>query len=68
MRFYNILLFVFFVITFSSCKLFKSNLMLKTPKDFTYDKIADSLIQQNYRIERNDLVQIRIFSMMDLKL
>ncbi len=62
MRFYNILLFVFFVITFSSCKLFKSNLMLKTPKDFTYDKIPDSLIKQNYRIERNDLVQIRIFS------
>jgi polysaccharide export outer membrane protein len=62
MRFYNILLFVSFVITFSSCKLFKSNLMLKTSKDFTYDKIADSLIQQNYRIERNDLVQIRIFS------
>lgn len=62
MRFYNILLFIFFVISFSSCKLFRSNLMLKTPKDFTYDKIADSLIRQNYRIESNDLVQVRIFS------
>lgn len=36
--------------------------MLKTPKDYTYDKIADSLSQQNYRIAANDLVQVRIFS------
>lgn len=62
MHFYKILLFIAFIISFSSCKLFKANLMLKTPKDFTYDKIADTLIKQNYRIERNDLVQVRIFS------
>ena len=62
MHFYKILLFIAFIISFSSCKLFKANLMLKTPKDFTYDKIVDTLIKQNYRIERNDLVQVRIFS------
>ncbi len=36
--------------------------MLKTPHDYTYDKIADSIIKQSYRIESNDIVQVRIFS------
>jgi len=36
--------------------------MLKTPKDYTYDKLADSLTKQDYRIEGNDVLQVRIFS------
>lgn len=62
MKFYKFFVFIFLVISFSSCKLFKSNLMLKTPKDFTYDVIADSLAKQSYRIEANDFVQVRIFA------
>lgn len=62
MRFINYYLILVVVISFSSCKVFRSNLMLKTPKDFTYDKIADSLSKQNYRIENNDILQVRIFS------
>jgi polysaccharide export outer membrane protein len=36
--------------------------MLKTTKDYTYDKIADSLSKQDYKIDANDLVNIRIFA------
>jgi polysaccharide export outer membrane protein len=36
--------------------------MLKTPKDYTYDKIADSLSKQDYKIESNDIINVRIFS------
>lgn len=62
MRFYKYFLFFLTVFAFSSCKVFRSNLMLKTPHDYTYDKIADSIIKQSYRIESNDIVQVRIFS------
>jgi polysaccharide export outer membrane protein len=36
--------------------------MLKTPTDFTYDQLQDSVTKQSYKIEVNDLVQVRIFS------
>ena len=36
--------------------------MLKTPKDYTYNKIADSLIKQDYKIDANDIINVRIFS------
>lgn len=62
MRFYKYFLFFSIVLYFSSCKVFRSNLMLKTSKDYTYDKIADSLSKQDYKIEANDIVNVRIFS------
>jgi len=36
--------------------------MLKTPKDYAYDKLADSLTIQDYRIAANDLLEVKIFS------
>jgi polysaccharide biosynthesis/export protein len=36
--------------------------MLKTPKDYTYDKIVDSLSKQDYKIEANDILHVRVFS------
>lgn len=36
--------------------------MLKTSKDYTYDKIVDSLSKQDYKIDVNDIVNVRIFS------
>ena len=62
MRFIHYSLILLVAISFSSCKIFRSNLMLKTPKDYTYDKLADSLTKQDYRIEGNDVLQVRIFS------
>lgn len=62
MRFIKYLLFLSLILSFTSCKLFRSNLMLKTPKGYTYDKIVDSLSKQDYKIDANDVVNVRIFS------
>jgi len=56
---------IFLVVTlsvFSSCKLFKPSLMLKTPKDFNYDKLVDSLGRVDYKIAPNDAIQYRVFT------
>jgi polysaccharide biosynthesis/export protein len=52
----------------SSCKIFRSNLMLKTPRDFTYDKLVDSLSRLDYRIATNDAIVYRIFTNNGFKL
>jgi polysaccharide biosynthesis/export protein len=52
----------------SSCKVFRSNLMLKTPRDFKYDKLVDSLGRLDYRIAANDMVQYRVFPNKGFKL
>jgi len=36
--------------------------MLKTAKDFNYNKFSDSLIHENYRISPNDEISIRVFA------
>lgn len=35
--------------------------MLKTPKDFTYDKLVDSLSRLDYRIAKNDVLLFRLY-------
>lgn len=47
---------------FSSCKIFKPSLMLKTPKDYNYDKLVDSLGNLDYRIAPNDAIIFRVFT------
>lgn len=47
---------------FSSCKVFKPNLMLKTPRDYNYDKLIDSLARIDYKIAPNDAVLYRVFT------
>lgn len=55
-------LFLFSLLLFSSCKIYRSNLMLRTPKDFSYDQLIDSLSRLDYRIAPNDALQYRIFT------
>ena len=62
MRFYKYFFLLLIVFYFSSCKVFRSNLMLKTNKDYTFDKIVDSLSKQDYKIDANDIINVRIFS------
>lgn len=62
MRFFKYFSFLLVLIAFSSCKLLRPNLMLKTSKDYTYDKIVDSLSKQDYKIEANDVINIRMFA------
>lgn len=58
----NLLLIFVLALTVSSCKIFRSNLMLKTPKEFTYDKLSDSLSRIDYRIAPNDAMSYRVFT------
>lgn len=58
----HFLLLCVLAVSFSSCKVFRSNLMLKTPKDFNYDKLSDSLSTQDYKLSPNDIITVRIFS------
>lgn len=62
MCFFKYFSFLLVLIAFSSCKMLRPNLMLKTSKDYTYDKIVDSLSKQDYKIDFNDIVNVRIFS------
>lgn len=56
------LLLILIVTAFSSCKLFKSNLMLKTPKNFNYDKLIDSVGRLDYKIAPNDAIFYRVLT------
>jgi polysaccharide biosynthesis/export protein len=60
MRYILILLGV--VILFSSCKVMRSNLMLKTPKGYAYDELVDSLAQKDYRVAPNDEILYFVFT------
>ena len=61
MRYLTFFFVSLLVLVFSSCKVFRSNLMLKTPKDFVYDQLVDSLSRLDYRIAPNDAIQYKIF-------
>ncbi len=56
------------LIIFSSCKIFRSNIMLRAPKDFSYDKLVDSLSRQDYKIAVNDVIVYRLFTNNGFKL
>ena len=55
-----LILFPVFLLCFSSCKVFRPNLMLKTKRDFVYDKLNDSLSKQDYKLSPNDQLQFRV--------
>lgn len=59
---YRLLIFIFSIAMFSSCKIFKSNLMLKTPRNYNYDKLIDSLSRLDYRIAPNDAITYRVIT------
>lgn len=58
----QITLLIFAVLALSSCKVFKSNLMLKTPRDYSYDQLIDSIGNQDYKIAANDAIIYRVFT------
>jgi polysaccharide export outer membrane protein len=57
-------LFILFLplIFLSSCKVFKPNLMLKTPRNYSYDQLVDSLARIDYKIAPNDAIFYKIFT------
>lgn len=58
----SLLIFILSLVFFSSCKIFKPSLMLKTPKDYNYDKLVDSLSRLDYKIAPNDAIVYRVFT------
>ena len=50
------------VFSFSSCKVLRPSLMLKTPKNYVFEKAADSLAKLDYRLAPTDAIQFRVFS------
>lgn len=56
------------LLIFSSCKIMRSNLMLKTPRDFSYDSLIDSVSRNDYKIASNDAIVYRIYTNKGFKL
>jgi polysaccharide export outer membrane protein len=46
----------------NSCKVMRSNLMLKTPKNYKYDELVDSLALRDYRVAPNDEIVYFVFT------
>ncbi len=49
------------IAAFSSCTYMKPSIMLKTPKDYNYSQLKDS-VDKAYRISPNDILSFRLFS------
>ena len=58
---------VLLLVTLSSCRILRPNIMMKTPKDYKFDLPKDS-VSPDYRIQPNDIVDFRIFSNEGFKL
>ncbi|MFL5754190.1 MAG: polysaccharide biosynthesis/export family protein [Bacteroidia bacterium] len=57
------LLFLFIIIGFfSSCRILRTGIMLKTPRNYNFDKLADSLAKKDYEISPNNAIEFRVFS------
>lgn len=56
------------LLAFSSCRIFRPSLMLKTPKDYAFDKISDTMQKEEYRIAPTDVVSFRLLSNEGFKL
>ncbi len=62
-----ILLFIALV-SLSSCRILRPNLLLKTPKDYVFDQLSDTMTTEEYRISPTDAVSLRILSNEGFKL
>ncbi len=49
------------ILMLSSCKVFRSNILLKTPKDYSYDKLVDSLTRNEYKLAANDFLSFKVY-------
>lgn len=52
----------------SSCRLLRPSLMLKTPKDYAFDKVNDSMYVDDYHIAATDIISFRLLSNEGFKL
>ena len=64
----NLLLLFVAIVSLSSCRILRPNLMLKTPKDYVFDQLSDTMSREEYRISPTDAVSLRILSNEGFKL
>ena len=64
----KILVALVVISAFSSCRILRPSLMLKTPKDYVFDKANDSMTVQDYHIAPTDAISFRILSNEGFKL
>ena len=62
------LILILCIAILSGCKVFRSNLMLRTPGGFNYDQLVDSLGRSDYRIAPNDAVTYKVYPNYGFKL
>lgn len=64
----KLLLLGIVLLSLSSCRILRPNLMLKTPKEYTFDQLNDSMSHEEYRLSVTDAVSIRVLSNEGFKL
>lgn len=60
--------FLLSLVVLSSCKVMRSNMMLKTPHGYVFDQLVDSLSRQDYKIAVNDQITFQVFANKGFKL
>lgn len=56
------LFYILLAVSLAGCDVLYPSLMLKTPKDYKFAELHDSTSSTNYRISRNDFLNMRLFS------
>lgn len=56
------LLFLFCVVTMTSCNWLYPSIMLRAPRNYPYSKLNDSISNVEYKISINDIVTLRLYS------
>lgn len=58
----RLLLALVIVLAFSSCRLVRPSVMLKTPRNYAFDKISDTMSREEYHIAPTDAISFRLLS------
>jgi polysaccharide export outer membrane protein len=58
----NIFLFLIAVLLLSGCRILRPDIMLKTPKNYVYSPIKDTVSIKESKIGPNDIFEFRLFS------
>ncbi len=62
------LLYLFIVLSCTSCSILYPSMMLKTPRNYAFNKLNDSISTVDYKISPNDFISMRLFSQDGFKL
>jgi len=58
----KILILLVVALAMTGCRILNPSVMLKTPKDYKYAVMKDSMANLEYRISANDIIEFRLYS------